>query len=455
MARVLTVLGFLVLVLVSNWPYAYEEVLVELVGSGINLMPGAAATASLASPTFAGWPCKFYQSVGELGELRVASFKWSALLFDICFWSIVPIAFVLYEKFFLRRTTRSEKLEIADQDWVQQDAANIQPESLQPELHRQKKRRSLQLADIFVATALIAGVFGFWQLVRNRGDLDKKLAMAISNDGGGAKRSAFLPWIARELLLVGGHSPYLRTSEVRLVNPDDALLAKVVALPYLRTLYIAGGNYDFRTLNRLSTNPFFNELAIVGRPLNADAIAAIRSLQALRKLNLMRTNITSAGLAAIEQPRLIELNLVYTDVQLSELGTPAFSKTMRKLSLPHPHKGGGDMLRLEDWPELIELSCYEYDELMNREPVGLTLKNLPKLTSIELDGLQMFDIDFESLPSLSKFEPTYFQWEQRTTPKQIVPSFVWAGKLRIKDVPKLKELSIFAADTQSIAIDCN
>jgi len=97
MARVLTVLGFLVLVLVANWPYVYEEVLVELVGSGVKLMPGTTATASLTSPTFAGWPCKFYQSVGELDELRVASFKWSAMLLNIFFWSIVPIAFGLYE----------------------------------------------------------------------------------------------------------------------------------------------------------------------------------------------------------------------------------------------------------------------------------------------------------------------------------------------------------------------
>jgi len=33
------------------------------------------------------------------------------------------------------------------------------------ELQPQKaKRRSLQLADIFVATALITGIFGFWRL---------------------------------------------------------------------------------------------------------------------------------------------------------------------------------------------------------------------------------------------------------------------------------------------------
>ena len=459
MSRVLKILGFLALVLVANWPYVYEEVLSEPFGMGVQLLPGSvgisnAATTKQLPPTFAGWPFKFYQSIGAAGELRVASFKWSAMMLTICFWSLVPLVIVLYERLIFRKRIRSDKLEFEEGD-SERGAAQGNPNVPNPKLQRlsKPKRRSLQLADIFVVTALIAGVFGFWQTLRKRGELDKKLATEVTNKGGGAKRSAMLPWIARELLRVGGHAACLRTTEVRLVNPDDALLAKVVALPYLRTLNIAGGNYDFRTLNHLSTNPLLTEIGIVGRPLNADAIAAIRSMQSLRKLNLMRTNITAAGVAAIGQPRLLELNLVHTDVQLSELGSPAFAKTLKKLSLPHPRKGGGDSLRLEDWPELVELACYEYDELLNREPVALTLKNLPKLTTVELDGLQMFDVDFEQLPSLSKLEPTFLQWEQRTTPQQVVPSFVWAGKLRIKNVPNLKELSIFCADTQSIDID--
>ena len=459
MSRVLKILGFLALVLVANWPYVYEEVLSEPFGMGVQLFPGSVGISSIATsrplpPTFAGWPFKFYQSIGAAGELRVASFKWSAMLLTICFWSLVPLAIVLYEQLIFRKRIRSDKLEFEEDDserGVTQESPNVLNSKLQRP--NKPKRRSLQLADIFVVTALIAGVFGFWQTIRKRGELDKKLATEVTNKGGGAKRSAMLPWIASELLRVGGHAACLRTTEVRLVNPDDALLAKVVALPYLRTLNIAGGNYDFRTLNHLSTNPLFTEIGIVGRPLNADAIAAIRSMQSLRKLNLMRTNITAAGVAAIGQPRLLELNLVHTDVQLSELGSPAFAKTLKKLSLPHPRKGGGDSLRLEDWPELVELSCYEYDELLNREPVALILKNLPKLTTVELDGLQMFNVDFEQLPSLTKFEPTFLQWEQRTTPQQVVPSFVWAGRLRIKNVPNLKELSIFCADTQSIDID--
>lgn len=448
MARVLKLLAFLAVALAANWQYVYEEVHTELQGD-VQLIKGVSKTMLLPTPTFAGWPFKFFQSVGYSGEVPLVSFNWTALLLNIGVWSSIPIIFLLYEKYFFSRQRRSDKLQI--EETSHEPSNSGQPSSGHEELTK-PKRRSLQLADMFMATALIAGVFGYWQTLRQRADFDRKLAIEIKNTGGGAELVATLPKFAHILQRIDGFNPFLRVTKVLLINPDDALLAKVVALPYLRTLNIEGGSYDLRTLDRLSTNPLLAELAIVGRPLNADGISSIRSMQSLLRLNLMRTNITSAGLAAIGQPRLLELNLVHTDVQLSELGMPEFSRSLRKIELPHPRKGGGDSLRLEGWPELVELSCYEHDELLNPEPVALSLKNLPKLSSVELDGLQKFDLDFEQLPNLTKLEPTFLQWEQRTTSKQVVPSYLWVGKLRMKDVPQLKSLSVFCADTQLIDI---
>lgn len=115
----------------------------------------------------------------------------------------------------------------------------------------------------------------------------------------------------------------------------------------------------------------------------------------------------------------------------------------------------GDGLRLDGWPELVHLSCFEYDELLNNEVVELTLKHLPKLESVELDTLQKFDIDFEDLPKLSKIALSLFQWDQRTSSNQIVLSFLWVGKLRMRGVLKLEKLTIFPVDTESIDIgDC-
>lgn len=455
MSRLLPILGFLIVLIAANWPYRYEEVLRQPFGEGVQLLSAVATSSQHESPTMAGWPCKFYLSLPDAGEPSMVSFRWLALLLDLCFWALVPLAFWAYERFLFRRVKRSDALVIEEDEGVFDKSPADPKASLQPKgskYDRKPKRRSVQLADIFVVTALIAGLFGYWQLLRKRGELDRKLASEISNSGGGAMRTAMLPWIARDLHRVGGLEVCLRISEVKLVNPDDKLLTKVVALPQLRTLNIAGGEFDLRILNRLATNPLLSELAIVGRPLNADAIAAIRDIPSLRKLNLMRTNITAAGVAALEQPRLQELNLVHTDVRLEELGTPMFSKSIRKLTLPHPAKGSGDSLTLDGWPELRELACYEYEERLNREPIVLTLKNLPKLYKVELDGLQKFDIDFEQLPTLAKLEPTYLQSDQRMTPNEIVPDALWAGKLRLKDVPSLNALTIFAADTEAISI---
>ena len=455
MLRIWSILGFALLLTLANWPYVYEEVLSQSLGGGPNLVT-ATSIASHEAPTIAGWPCKFYLSVPNEGAAPVVSFGWLPLFMDLCFWAMVPIVFTLYERFVIARVKRSDALVIEGDEIGLPQTGGFVPRRKRvrtSKYERKRKRRSVHLVDIFVATTLVASVFGYWQLTRARGELDKKFANEIANCGGGVMRTAILPWIARDLLGFGGHSVCLRISEVKLVNPDNDLLAKVVALPYLRTLNIAGGNYDFRILNRLATKPLFSELAVVGRRLNVDAIESIRSLQSLRRLNLMRTNITASGVAAIDLPGLRELNLVHTDVRLSELGTPSFSKSIRKLVLPHPIDSSGDSLVLDNWPELILLSCYEYDGPLNREPVALTLKNLPKLYKIELDGHQKFDIDFEDLPALAKLETTFHNWEQRTNAHEIVPEFLWAGKLRLKDIPNLNALTVSAVDTQLIDVE--
>ncbi|MCC7335290.1 MAG: hypothetical protein IT422_09340 [Pirellulaceae bacterium] len=404
--------------------------------------------SSLIAPslTLAGWPCKFYRSNTEIGSDPIASFSWLALIYNLGFWLSLPLGLSIYNKIFCQQkplsSTLSSEPETADEETSRSNSV------------ANRKQRNLQLSDIFVATAILACAFGYWQWIRNRGAAEARLALEIIEKGGAVRQETALPWLTQSLFRYIAEAGCLRIVEVRLQNPDNALLEVVAALPYLRTLNIAGGVYDFHSLDRLKTNPLLIELAIVGRPINAVAIDVVRSLPALRRLNLMRTNISAAGVAALgAQPRLLELNLVHTDVKLSEFGRPAFAKTLRKLNLPHPAKGMGDSLRLDGWPELVHLSCYEYDELLNNEVVELTLKHLPKLESVELDTLQKFDIDFEDLPKLSKIALSLFQWDQRTSSNQIVPSFLWVGKLRMRGVPKLEKLTIFPVDTESIDIE--
>ncbi len=429
---------FVVALIFSNWPFAYSEVKSENYGNSLH--PLRVGNSSIPQQlTLAGWPCKFYQSSGTYGDRPRASFSWTGLGFNLLCWSAIGLGVGLY----LKLGKRKPQLEQA----VALEASSVAPLGSASK----SPRNALRLRDLFLLTALIAWGCGYWQVLENRRESDRQLAYEISGRGGATKSVAMLPGftvVAKPL-----QSVCLRITEVFLVNPNNALVEKVVALPYLRSLIIAGGSYDLSLLKRLNTNPLLAELGIIGRPLDQQAIVAIGSMPALRALDLMRTNITAEGLQAIGQPNLRELSIIHTDVNLSELGTPPFAASLRILRAPHPPLGRGDALVLEDWPELEEFSCFEYDELLNQEPVVLKLKNLPKLTSVQLDALQLFDLELESLPNLSKIALRQEQWQERTTPKQIVPSFAWIRNLRIREVPKLTEFVIFGSHTQSIDID--
>lgn len=425
-----------------NWPFVYREVNAEIYGSS----PAQIHIGNSSIPqklTLAGWPCKFYQSSGTFGDPPRSSFYWSGVGFNLLCWAAIGLALALYVKLGERKP---RPLQADDQ------AHGAAPTSTSaPEPSAKSQRNRVRLRDIFLLTALIALSCSYWQVLKGRRDRDKQLAAEIYSKGGASKSVAMLPVLTKRATPL--RSVCLRITEVYLLDPDDALVEKVIALPYLRRLNIAGGSYDLSLLKRLSTNPLLAELAIIGRPLDQQAIATIGSMPALRTLNLMRTNITAQGLNAIGQPNLRELNIIHTDVNLAELGRPSFAGSLRKLQAPHPPTGQGDSLVLEDWPELEEFSCFEYDELLNQEPVVLKLKNLPKLTSIELDALQLFDLELERLPNLSKIKLRQEQWRERATPKQVVPSFAWIRNLRVAEVPKLSELVIFGPQTETIDID--
>lgn len=424
---------FAALFVLINWPWVYPEQHTELKGR-------VTFKSYPTSITIAGWPCKYYQSSGIAGDTTVETFSWLALIANIAIWTFTGFAAGLYHRLsrgFARRKPNVEK-----------ELDSAVDSEIRPKSAPQNTIGNWRLSDLFVATAIIAAAFGYWQLIRSRQMADSVLVDEITSTGGAAKLASRLP-----TSFYGQFNTFLRLTEVELRNPSDALVEKVVNLPYLTNLFILGGNYDLKKLAPLAQNPLLIELAIIGRELDPQAIQTIGQLKSLKHLNLMRTNVTAQGIVALGHIKLRGLNIVHTDVKLAELGRPQFADSLTTLHVPHPAKGEGDSLLVESWPVLEELACYEHDEMMNPEPVSLKLRNLPKLSILKVDLLQLFDLDLEQLPELSKIEPQTYQWDQRTTVKQVVPSFSWIRNFRLRSAPKLKELPIFATDTDSIDID--
>jgi len=451
MARLCYFSFFLLVVAIANWPYAYINAHSDSMGA---IDPLLNSSTTQQTFTLAGWPCEFYLASTISADQIATSFQWTGLVWCVIFWSVFPVLYVVREK--LRRRT---KLHLQESEDEADDRKSRGTQSNEPQSHdrsiRDKASGSfrVRLSEFFLLTALVAGILSYWLFLCRRGAYDKILAQEIRNEGGFAIRTVMLPRLAKHVLPYVGNEPFLRLSFVQLKNPTDELVTKVVERPYLSSLGLSGGNYSFRNLNLLSTNPLFREVAIVQRQLDSEAISFLQSLPFIRKLNLKQTDITVEDLKAIGQPQLEELNLIRTNVRLSEFGRPAFSQTLRVLRLPLPPNGTGDSLLLEGWPNLVELSCDDNEKPIHYEPVSIVLRNLPNLKTIELDALQLFDIDVESAPNLRDIVPAFYRWQKRTTSSQIVPGSVWPRRLRLAGVPKLTEFSFFPMNTESIEID--
>ena len=193
-----------------------------------------------------------------------------------------------------------------------------------------------------------------------------------------------------------------------------------------------------------------NDLRIVGRKLDAGAIAAIAGCKSLQYLNLMRTNVTAAGVRALgDMPCLREMNLVHTDVKLSEFNDVAISRTVRHIQLPHGPPGTSDELVMESWPELVAIQCFEFDTPLNSSPVSLRIRSCPQLQTIRLDMLQHFELEFDDLPALKEVVGRYDQLNLRVKelPHVVAPIVT---KMHFNAVPTMKGIGIFAHHLESV-----
>ena len=247
--------------------------------------------------------------------------------------------------------------------------------------------------------------------------------------------------------------PFLRLTSVSLASPKSELLSKVAKIDTLQSLSISGGDYDLRSLDDLPQRGMLHELRIMGRKLDEGAIAMIAGCKSLQYLNLMRTNITADGVKALgDMPRLRELNLIHTDVKLSEFTDPPVAKSLRYISLPHGPAGTSDELLIENWPELEGIECVECDTFRNTKPVAFKVRNCPQLQKITLDVLQDFELTLENLPELKSIVGAAYQIKMRIKETEFTPTIPTLSKIDFKAVPNLGVTNFLADRLQSIQI---
>ncbi len=241
-----------------------------------------------------------------------------------------------------------------------------------------------------------------------------------------------------------------RLSDVKLNEPSDDILQKLIACRHLQFLRIGGGDYKLEHLRDLTKQPLLSHLRISGRKLTPEFIADLSKLPQLITLNLMRTNITADSLNAFSSlDRLRQLILIQTDVKLSDLPVDGILKQLDVLHLPLPASNQTDSLSLSDLPNLQTLSLYEYDEYKSEVPVTVELARLPQLQQVFLDGMRRFDLTLDGTPVLKVVNIRAYQAFDRTVSKSPAAGGLWLRSLTVKNCEQKLAMGINASGLES------
>ena len=385
----------------------------------------------------AGWPWCFYQQFHCTGS--ESWFAWDAwrLLGNIAFWSSIALLAVLLRKQKLKLRAKGES--------AKQDSPSI------------LGIRQWSLADLLVLFAIVASGLGFVARVKARYAESQSLVQEIKRAGGTVSEGYYLPSIF-SLFSNDIHSemlkPLNRILQVSLDNPSKTLLQKVVALPRLKSLRISGCGEHLSELQSLLHNPNLSDLRISGCKLDEPTVELLSCMKSLQSLNLMHTNISADGMAALgKMPRLRFVHLGHTDVELSNDTLEDWMTSVRYLHLPRPKTGGSATFKLNGWPKLQEVRCYEYEELLNAAPVHLSVKNMTKLQSVALERLQRFDLELADLPLLREIAARDSRVAERSLEKSVIPSAIWIRQARLSKLGSLRVAKFFVRDFSRLQIE--
>jgi len=320
--------------------------------------------------------------------------------------------------------------------------------------------RSLGLSDLLLVIACIAFLLGPYTWSRKTHNEQESLRLEIEGAGGSVDVSRSIP-VPIQRFAKGRFDDWLlswnRITGVTIENPQKELLDKIVALPHLEVLRLAGDGYPLASLKPLEKRYALRELRISGRSLDDETAMLIGRLKSLQTVNLMRTNMHRQGLEAWgEMPRLRLLNLIHTDVALDgEQPIPSLTN-LYSLSLPHPPRGQSLTHRVLSLPQLQQLTCMEYDERMNATPVRLVVEDCPTLRSITVDSVQRLDLELRRLPMLETVQNYSFLIGERVHRRSIVPNGVWVRKAFLDELPSLKKMPLFIRNLEQIEVsNCN
>ncbi len=293
----------------------------------------------------------------------------------------------------------------------------------------QSNKLKLSVADILVLIAVCWGGLIYWQVLNKRSSNAHELANRIFQQKGSAYVAPVIPDVLANRLPDFALRWFDRVINAELNSPDNDILQEVINQPYLQKLSVTGNSFEIDRLAPIANKPRIWSLRLSGRKLSApDELQFIGTMSQLSELNVMRTSITSA---AVNQwkglSRIRFMNLIHTDLLLSELSTPPWANQIEKLYLPRPPRGVSDSLEIRGWQKLKTLYLLEFEELLNESVMTVTLDNLPSLEVVQFEPFQKLDLSLSNVPSLHTIHQeieqiiAQAQWLSRLSETEIGP----------------------------------
>jgi len=250
-------------------------------------------------------------------------------------------------------------------------------------------------------------------------------------------------------LLISVVNRLRRIRAVRVEHSLAELVEQIVGLSEVALLRFGGGDYDLRLLEQLFGNPHLHDLRISGRVIDGRAMEWIASNRRLDTLNLMCINVSAEALASFDSLLCLQrLNLVHSDVQLSDLGILFWFATIREIALSHPGPGDTASVEIASWLRLKKLSINDMESQTNAAVMKVTLADLPFLITLELDLFQKFDLTRRDLSRLTELNALEYSWTNRIPRGGVAPGQIWLSRLDAVGLPEFEKLYFFGVDLE-------
>lgn len=412
-----TILAVLVglIFVVINLPMQYVETNAEWFG--VMEFPTLSPATIDPLPSMAGWPLRYYVGIDHRMASGARHWSWLSLCANVAIGLVCVAAMVSLAWF------RSKAIGRATD-------------------HRQMRFRfdaAMALGMFLLPVVVIVPIVAESQ----RHD---RIATRIARQGN-FLRSCWIPAPLAGQMPSGLLRWMSRIRRIQAVHVDDSVVDAMFDVQDLVQFDSLSGTFDGRSLKRLAGHHHFRKLTLGRQQIGKVEVDAIEELPWLLDLSVAQSTIDPLvikRLMAIEGLETVDLSL--TNIESAQLGTPAWSRSVKHLVLSRPKDGFGGALTIEGWPELSTLAIHQSDRGPNPSEFRLKLKDLPNLERCRLDRMQKHSLHLANVPKLIRIDDTNSPINFFSSEDIWLPALGWYSELILEDMPGLLRMSCFARD---------